>query len=68
MSRRLVEEALKEAISGCVEEHRKRRVLLTDVCLPCSTPFVVTTKNPQVVNEQSRILTTLVDHPCIHPL
>ncbi|BDA47654.1 probable Nck-associated protein 1 at N-terminal half [Coccomyxa sp. Obi] len=30
MSKRLIEEALKGAISGCVEEHRKRRVLLTN--------------------------------------
>ncbi len=30
-AKRLVEESLKEALSGCVEEHRRRRVLLTDV-------------------------------------
>lgn len=41
MSKRLVEEALKGAISGCVEEHRKQRVLLTDVGRPRgSTPTI----------------------------
>lgn len=43
MSKRLVEEALKGAISGCVEEHRKRRVLLTNVGRLLIHSCVVTT-------------------------
>ena len=30
-AKRLVEESLEEALGGCVEEHRKRRLLLADV-------------------------------------
>lgn len=65
-AKRLVEESLKEALSGCGEEHRKRRVLLTDVSSK-NFPFC-TTPDPLHACHPSAQLQTFCSHIHIQKL